>query len=113
MSKPKKRRPSFDIARPDSGNTRAGWVFRSDRAAGSAVAPAVELIPPGRGSLQRVAPEPAADSVAVAVALPLSALSFGLGVAMMPLFATMFVMLVPMRWLLGAPPASQTAGESR
>jgi hypothetical protein len=109
MSKPKKRRPSFDIARPEAGgDTRAGWVYRSDPSE-PPVAPAVELIPPGRGTLQRLPPEPAPQQAALA----LSALSFGLGVAMMPVFATMFVMLVPMRWLLGAPPASQTADASR
>jgi hypothetical protein len=112
MSKPKKHRPSFDVARPETGDTRAGWVYRSDRPAEPTIAPEVELIPPGRGTLQRVPPEPVLPETA-AVMLPLSALSFGLGVAMMPVFATMYVMLVPMRWLLGAPPASQTAGGPR
>ena len=112
MSKPKKHRPSFDVARPETGDTRAGWVYRSDRPAEPTIAPEVELIPPGRGTLQRVLPEPVLPETA-AVMLPLSALSFGLGVAMMPVFATMYVMLVPMRWLLGSPPASQTAGGPR
>ncbi len=112
MSKPKRRRPSFDIARPDTGGTQAGWVYRSDSPADKPAAPVVEVIPPGRGTLRRIPPEPPAQDPAAAT-LPLSALSFGLGVAMLPMFAALFVMLVPMRWLLGGSSASQTAGASR
>ena len=35
--------------------------------------------------------------------LPLTALSVGLGAAMMPVFAMMFVILVPVRWMFGEP----------
>src|SRR5262245_9096687 len=83
MSKPKKRRPSFDIARPDGSETRAaGWVYRSDQPsngtpeaeAASRPRTEVEFIPPGRGTLRRVPPPPAERPL---IGLPLSALSFG------------------------------------
>lgn len=70
-----------------------------------AAGPEVELIPP-RSTLQRQAPqereEPAPRDLQAGM-LPLTALSFGLGVAMMPVFATMFVILVPVRWMFGEP----------
>jgi len=64
--------------------------------------PEVELIPPGR-SLQRIPPQEAARRHVEAPTLTLTALSIGLGAVMMPIFATMFVMLVPVRWMFGEP----------
>lgn len=63
--------------------------------------PEVELIPPGRATLQRIPPQEPALPELQAVTLSLTALSIGLGVVMMPVFATMFVMLVPVRWMFG------------
>src|SRR5258705_13255077 len=81
QSTSKKHKPSFDIARHDLGDTRAGWVYRSDRPP----AAEVELIPPGRPALQRLArPEPPASPPPAAPALPLPALTFGVGGGTMP-----------------------------
>lgn len=63
----------------------------------------VELIPPGRAVLRRIPPEAPATRLVEVSTLPLTALSIGLGAAMLPVFATMFVMLVPVRWLFGEP----------
>ena len=65
--------------------------------------PEVELIPPGRSTLQRMPPQEAAARDVGVATLPLTVLSIGLGAVMMPLFATMFVMLVPVRWIFGEP----------
>jgi len=63
----------------------------------------VELIPPGPSRLQRIPPQAPAARELDAATLPFTLLSIGLGAAMIPFFATMFVVLIPVRWMSGEP----------
>lgn len=65
--------------------------------------PDVELIPPGHSTFQSIAPQAPAARELDPATLPLTLLSIGLGAAMIPVFATMFVMLIPVRWMSGEP----------
>jgi hypothetical protein len=94
-------------------------VYRSDEDRDAAIAPAaaapappelvvVEVLPPRswRQAPDPPNPEPSASPSQLPQRISYGALSFGLSAMMLPLVVTMFVVMLPVRWLFGT-------GESR
>jgi hypothetical protein len=105
MPRSKKARPSFEVARADLGETRVGWVYRSDPPA------PIDNAPP---ALVDVAPPPAPARLSTSppsprVASPEVSRSWvetGLGVMGLPVALTIAAMMAPMLWLLAPRPGS-------
>jgi hypothetical protein len=96
MPRSKKARPSFDVARADLGETRVGWVYRSDPPV--AVAPP----PPAPARLSASAPTPRVAPAEVSR----SWVETGLGVMGLPVALTIAAMMAPMLWFLAPRPGS-------
>jgi hypothetical protein len=95
MRRSKKSKPSFDVARTDLGESRVGWVYRSD-------AP-----PPGLAG----SPSPTSPKLFSAAESPRQQTSrgwveTGIGVMALPFTLTIVAMMAPVLWLF-APRARQ------
>ena len=97
MAKPKKPRPTFDVAKTEIAGVRAGWVYRSDAApietpvvAAPVVAEPVAVAPPAPVSLPpppRV--EPHTQSLFVT----------GVGAMVFPFSVAVAMVVVPVIWV--------------
>jgi len=106
MPRSKKARPSFDVARDDLGDTRVGWVYRSDPPA-----PIVAEPPPPVFRVKAEATGFAAARVSAPASLPRPDVSrswveTGLGVMGLPVALTIAAMMAPVLWLLAPRPGS-------
>jgi hypothetical protein len=95
MPRSKKSRPSFEVARADLGESRVGWVYRSDP-------PAPVIAEPRR---------PAPARVSAPASLPRPEVSrgwveTGLGVMGLPVALTIAAMMAPVLWFLAPRPGS-------
>ena len=99
MRKSKKATPSFEVARADLGESRVGWVYRSETPAPtiveSVVIASVRTESPSRESARRESPRresPQAET-------PHSWVETGIGVMVLPLTLTVVAMMAPVLWL--------------
>jgi hypothetical protein len=109
MRKSKKATPSFEVARADLGESRVGWVYRSETPAPAVIesvavasvrtespsheSPSRES--PSRESARRESPRresPQAET-------PHSWVETGIGVMVLPLTLTVVAMMAPVLWL--------------
>jgi hypothetical protein len=84
--RPKKAKPSFDVARGPLGNTGAGWVYRS--------APPPEIVDLSATALKAGPPAARARPLGKRV-------EAGVDLLLSPFTLSLMVLFVKMRWIIG------------
>jgi hypothetical protein len=100
MPKSKKPRPSFEVARAELGESRVGWVYRSDSPA--PIVPEPPVIPPPPPP----APAPFSTRSSPRPDVSRGWVETGLGVMGLPVTLTIVAMMAPVLWLLAPRPGS-------